>query len=74
MTLHIDGTLLSEEEEEKVLQEERTKFERAQNKTRNWTNSPGSGDQANMMSGGLGIPSHEGSVALSLQKHRVAYS
>lgn len=73
LALQIEGTLLDEEDEERILAEERAKFERAQNKAHARANSLGSRHQANVMSGGLGMPSREGSAAAAVQRHRVAY-
>lgn len=59
--LHIDGTLLDEEAERKVLEEDRIKFERIQNRGRSATPGP---DAA--MSGGLAV-SRAGSAAAESQ-------
>jgi DNA-directed RNA polymerase I subunit RPA43 len=71
-SLQIDGTLLEEEAEQKVLAEERAKFERTQQRSRSQT--PG-GDA--FMAGALGL-SREASVASVLSvpapvRHRRAY-
>lgn len=73
-SLQIDGTLLDDEAEQRVLEEERAKFERAQERGR----SDPPGDRAEVvMSGALRL-SREGSVASRLSghtpaRHRVAY-
>jgi DNA-directed RNA polymerase I subunit RPA43 len=71
--LQIEGTLLDEEEENRIVEEERAKFERAQDKAHGRARSPGARNQANMMSGGLGVLSREGSVAAAGLRHRVRY-
>ncbi|EXJ62011.1 hypothetical protein A1O7_02443 [Cladophialophora yegresii CBS 114405] len=74
-SLQIHGTLLDAEAEENVVQEERAKFERAQERSR--SKSPGLSDV--VMSGALGRSiSREGSVASRLSgpapaRHRLAY-
>ncbi|KAI1609135.1 DNA-directed RNA polymerase I subunit A43 [Exophiala viscosa] len=72
-SLQIDGTLLDEEAEQHVLDEERAKFERTQQRSRSRT----PGDKGDIsMTGALGA-SREGSVASGLSghipRHRVAY-
>ena len=71
--LQIEGTLLDEEEETRIVDEDRAKFERAQDKAHGRARSPGARNQANMMSGGLGVLSREGSVAATASRHRVRY-
>ncbi|KAH0837659.1 putative RNA polymerase I subunit Rpa43 [Fonsecaea pedrosoi] len=76
-SLQIDGTLLDEEAERKVLEEERTKFERAQESSR--FKSLGGDDAAAVMSGALRRSlSREGSVGSRISghtpaRHRVTY-
>jgi len=73
-SLQIDGTLLDDEAEKRVLDEEQGKFERVQQRNRSQT--PGGRGEV-LMSGGLRL-SREGSVASRLSgqaplKHRVEY-
>ncbi|EXJ70678.1 uncharacterized protein A1O5_05668 [Cladophialophora psammophila CBS 110553] len=74
-SLQIDGTLLDDEAERKVLEEERAKFERAQESGR--LKSPG--EEMVVMSGALRrSPSREGSVGSRISghtpaRHRVTY-
>ncbi|KIV82533.1 hypothetical protein PV11_04635 [Exophiala sideris] len=72
-SLQIDGTLLDQEAEQHVLDEERAKFERVQQRSRSQT----PGDRSDiLMTGALGL-SREGSVASGVSghipRHRVAY-
>lgn len=74
-SLQIDGTLLDEKDEQRVLEEERAKFERVQHRSRSQT----PGDRSDiLMTGALGM-SREGSVASGLSghvpssRHRVTY-
>jgi DNA-directed RNA polymerase I subunit RPA43 len=73
LALQIEGTLLDEEDENRVLAEERARFERAQNKAYGRTESSGSRGQVNMMSGGFRELTREGSVAAAALRHRVKY-
>ena len=73
-SLQIGGTLLDEDAERDVVEEERAKFERAQDRGR--SKSPGGSEV--VMSGGLGRSSREGSVASRISgqtptRHRKAY-
>ncbi|KAJ9616540.1 hypothetical protein H2200_000259 [Cladophialophora chaetospira] len=74
-SLQIDGTLLDEEAERRIVEEERAKFERAQQRSR--STSPGASDV--VMSGGLRRSiSREGSIASRISgqtpaRHRVTY-
>lgn len=73
LALQIEGTLLDEEDEDRILAEERARFERAQNKAYGRSESPGSRGQVNMMSGGLRELTRERSVAAAALRHRVKY-
>jgi DNA-directed RNA polymerase I subunit RPA43 len=75
LSLQIDGTLLDAEAEKNAVQEDRAKFERAQERSR--SKSPGASDM--VMSGALARSiSREGSVASRLSgpapaRHRLTY-
>lgn len=77
-SLQIEGTLLDEEAEQHVVEEERARFERSQQRSRSHTPGERAGDTGVLMSGAL-ARSREGSVASRLsapvpsQRHRVAY-
>lgn len=73
LALHIEGTLLDEEDEDRILAEERARFERAQNKAYGRNELLGSRGQVNVMSGGLGERTREESVAAAALRHRVKY-
>jgi DNA-directed RNA polymerase I subunit RPA43 len=75
LTLQLEGTLLSPDDEAQVLEEERAKFDRAQDKAYGRKESPGAKGIRHMMSGGLGgdEPGREGSVPASVVRHRVKY-
>ncbi|EXJ87530.1 hypothetical protein A1O3_04490 [Capronia epimyces CBS 606.96] len=77
-SLQIEGTLLDEAAERRVADDERAKFELAQQRSRSQTPGDRGGDTGLLMSGAL-ARSREGSVASRLsgptpsQRHRVAY-
>lgn len=73
LSLQIEGTLLDDEDEDKILAEERSRFERAQNKAYGRNESPGAKGIVNIMSGGLGEEVREGSVAAAAVRHRIKY-
>ncbi|KAL2419913.1 hypothetical protein ABEF95_008342 [Exophiala dermatitidis] len=77
-SLQIEGTLLDDEAERRIVEEERAKFEMAQQRSRSQTPGDRTGDPSVLMSGAL-ARSREGSVASRLsgpvvsQRHRMTY-